>query len=141
MCKHLLGQLKIHLCGEGVRYHRNMRFRQMPEGREGSEGRAVHWPIGKALKLMQIEGTPGTREVGDGPGERQNSNFPSHFLFQLTPPNLGSPNLFSWSKCFPTPIHHFYTWAHLRLLELMGTQRQLIPDLCSAILVYSEISV
>lgn len=29
----------------------------------------------------------------------------------------------------------------MRLLELMGTQRQLIPDLCSAILVYSEISL
>lgn len=35
MCKHLLGQLKIHLLGEGVRYHRNKRrrFGQMPEGK------------------------------------------------------------------------------------------------------------
>lgn len=83
----------------------------------------VHWPTGKAPKLMQIEGTPGTREVRDGPRERQDSTFPSHFLSQLTPSNLGSSTQSIQLKqmFFPTPIYHFYIWGHLRLLELMGT--------------------
>lgn len=55
------------------------------------EGRAVHRPTGKAPKLMQIEGTPETREVGDVPGERQDSTFPSHFLSQLTPSGVTHP--------------------------------------------------
>lgn len=35
---------------------------------EEGEGRATHWPTGKAPKVMQLEGPQG-QGGGDGPGE------------------------------------------------------------------------